>query len=377
MRNTSMSRFTFRLATPADDAALCDLLAATSTEGAISLAFARQPSYFAAAEVDGRQVQVGVVRDGDSQQIVGMGSRAISLRYLNDKPMPVGYLSGLRLMPEYRGRAGLLARGYQFLHELHQDGAARFYLTTVAADNPVRGMLTSARAGLPIYHPCDDYHTMAISTASFMRSGVSHDDAIEIRPAAEADRDTIIAFLNECGPSRQFFPVYERQDLFSARGLLQGLYPADVLLAVRGNEIVGTIGCWDQHRFKQIVIQRYRGWLATLRPFYNAWASLRQQPELPAAGLTLAVRLAVIPVVRDDDQQIFRRLLESLLHQLAQRGDRLLLFGLHSADPLLSVAKQFAGRNYVTALYFVYWPDDVPDVNALKQRVPYLELGSL
>jgi hypothetical protein len=372
-----MSRFTFNLATPDDDAALCDLLAATPMEGAISLAFARHPSYFAAAEVDGRRVQVGVARDSESQHVVGMGSRAISLRYIDGQPTSIGYLSGLRLLPEFRGRAGLLARGYQFLRELHQDGAARFYLTTVANDNPVGRVLTSGRAGLPVYYPCGDYHTLAISTAHQVRTGMSHNDAIEIRPAEEADRDAVVAFLNEFGPTRQFFPVYERRDLFSARGLLQGLRPADVLLAVRGKEIVGTLGGWDQRHFKQIIVQHYRGWLATLRPFYNTWATVRRQPLLPAAGSMLAVSLAAIPVVRDDNPQVFRRLIEAMLHRLAQRGDRLLLIGLHTADSQLAVAQQFAGRDYVTTLYLVYWPEETPDVDGLKQRPPYLELGSL
>jgi hypothetical protein len=376
-RNMSMSRFTFNLATPADDAALCDLLAATPMEGAVSLAFTRCPSYFAAAQVEGQQVQVGVVRDGESQRVVGMGLRAISSRYVGGKPASVGYLSGLRLMRAFRGSAGLLARGYRFLRELHQDGAACFYLTTVAADNPVGRVLTSARAGLPVYHSCGDYHTLAISTSRFARNGIRRDSAVEIRPAEETDRDAIIAFLKEFGPTRQFFPVYERQDLFSGRGLLKGLRPSDVLLAICGTQIIGTIGCWDQRAFRQIVVDHYSPWLAALRPVYNAWASLRQQPALPAAGLMLPAGLAAIPVVRDDNQQIFRQLLGMLSHRLAQRGNRLLLVGLHSADPLLAVAQRFAGRDYVTKLYIVYWPGEAPDIDNLLKRAPYLELGSL
>jgi hypothetical protein len=372
-----MSRFRFSLATATDDAALCQLLAATPMEGAVSLAFARQPSYFVAAAVDGRQVQVGVVRDGESDCIVGMGSRAISLRFLDGKPTQIGYLSGLRLMPEFRSRSGLLARGYRFLRELHEDGAARFYLTTVASDNPVRRVLTSARAGLPIYDPRGQYHTLAISPAALRRNGATHSNAIEIRWAEEGDRDAIIAFLNSCGPSRQFFPVYEPEDLFSGRGLLQGLRPADLLLAIRGKEIVGTLSCWDQCGFKQIVIQGYHWWLARLRPIYNTWATMRRRPVLPPAGSTLKVRIGAIPVVRNDDPFVFRSLLETLLREMARRDERLLLMGFHSADPLFGVARKLAGNDYVTTLFLVYWPEDRPDICELNRRVPYLELGSL
>jgi len=372
-----MSRFTFNLATQADDASLRCLLAATPMEGAISLAFAREPSYFDATVVDGRYVQVGVVRDGKSQQVVGMGSRAIGLRYLDGLPTPMGYLSGLRLLPEFRGRAGLLARGYQFLRELHSDGAARFYLTTVATDNPISRVLTSERAGLPTYRSCGEYHTLVISPSRFRRMPELIDDDVNIRTAEIADRDAVVAFLNEFGSSRQFFPKYEAQDLFSDRGLLRGLQPADVLLAFRGTEIVGTLGCWNQRHFKQIIVHRYQKHLAALRPLYNAWATLRRHPVLPAAGSSLAARLAAIPVIRDDNQRVFGQLLRKQLYQLTQRGDRQLLIGLHSADELLRSAQQFAGKEYKTTLYLVYWPEEAPDVCKLMKRVPYLELGSL
>lgn len=372
-----MSRFTFNLATPADDAALCELLAATPMDGAISLAFARYPSYFEAARVDGRQVQVGVVRDGESLRIVGMGSRAINVRYVEGTPVPVGYLSGLRLMPEYRGRAGLLARGYRFLRELHQDEAASYYLTTVSTDNPIGQVLTSGRAGLPIYHPWGNYHTLTISTTHFARNRVSRNQVCHIRSAEESDRGAIVAFLNKWGPTRQFFPVYKEEDLFAAHGLLQGLRPEDVLLAIRNNKIVCTLGAWDQSPFKQIIVQRYRKWLTTLRPFYNVWAALRQQPLLPIAGTPLAARLATLAVVRNDNPTVWRLLLETLLHRLAQRDARLLLIGLHADDPLLPFARQLAGRDYVTTLFVVYWPEATPDLVNLQQRTPYLELGSL
>jgi hypothetical protein len=91
----------------------------------------------------------------------------------------------------------------------------------------------------------------------------------------------------------------------------------------------------------------------------------------------LRVRLAAIPVVRDDDPEVFRRMLTLMLRRLADRGERLLLVGLHEADPLLPVAQQYAGREYLTRLFIVYWPDEAPDVNNLTRRVPYLELGAL
>jgi hypothetical protein len=373
-----MSRFAFELATPADDAALRGLLAATPMDGHVSIAFAREPSYFAAAAVEGRSVQVGVARDREAGRLVGMGSRSVNRRFVNGEQLPVGYLSGLRLLPEFRGQASLLARGYRFLRQLHEDQAAPYYLTTIAADNEVaRNVLTSGRAGLPIYHPCGDYCTLTVSTSRFYINGTPHRVATQIRPANEPDRNAILKFLNDNGPARNFFPSYESGDLFTTGGLLCGLAPDRILLAFQGNEIVGTLGCWDQRAFKQIIVHGYRAWLRAARPLHNAWAILRNRPTLPAAGSALNTSIAAIPIIRHNDRDVFRQLLTTLLRRMAVQKIPTLLLGLHESDPLLPVARPFSGREYRTKLYIVYWPNERPDLDLLSRRVPYLELGAL
>src|SRR5690348_8142448 len=129
-----MSAYRFELATPDDDADLRRVLAATPMEGRIAIAFRREPSWFAAAVVDGRFRQVVACRDRETGRIIGFGSRSIREVYLNGRPASVGYLSGLRVLPEHRN-LGLVARGYAALRALHADGRVPFYLTTIAAGN--------------------------------------------------------------------------------------------------------------------------------------------------------------------------------------------------------------------------------------------------
>jgi hypothetical protein len=82
-------------------------------------------------------------------------------------------------------------------------------------------------------------------------------------------------------------------------------------------------------------------------------------------------------VVQNDDAFVFRQLLEAMLQRLKEQNQQLMLIGLHQDDPLLPVAQEYSGREYLTNLYIVYWPDEAPDVDQLRQRVPYLELGCL
>jgi hypothetical protein len=372
-----MSRFEFTLATPADDAELRRVLSSTPMAGRIRVAFAREPSYFSAAAVDGTRVQIGVCRDKVTGRVVGMGSRAISRRFVNGRPESVGYLSGIRLLPDYRGQGRLLARGYRFLRDLHADNATAFYLTTIAEDNEAAiRVLASSRASLPDYRPYGRYFTMVMTTKRTRRARIPERE-FHCRPATTAESDLLLDFLRAHGPSRQFFPAYDVADVFTDSGLLKGLRPDDVMLAFCGGELVGTIGAWDQRGFKQTIVCGYDGWLSFARPLYNAWAWVGCRPTLPRCGTAIEAAVAAIPLVRRDDPAVFEMLLEQQLQRLESLGIRHLLLGLHENDPLLPVARKHAAREYVTRLYIVTWPDESSILNRLNGRVPYLELGCL
>src|SRR5712691_4586351 len=115
-----MGRFRFELATQADDAELRQILATTPMAGRITVTFRREPSYFHAALVDGTFRQVVICRDSDTNRIAGFGSRSVRDMYVNGQPTPIGYLSMLRGVEQYRN-TGLVARGYHYLRHLHGD----------------------------------------------------------------------------------------------------------------------------------------------------------------------------------------------------------------------------------------------------------------
>ncbi|WP_428305496.1 hypothetical protein [Lacipirellula sp.] len=372
-----MGKFEFTLATADDDAELREVLSSTPMMGQISVSFAREPNFFDATPVDGKLVQIVVGRDVEQGRIVGMGSRTAGPRYVNDQRTSVGYLGGLRLRPQYRGQGGLIARGYLLLRQLHADQVAPYYLTTIASDNVIAlKTIAAGRAGLPTYHPLGDYITISLNPAAASRIDRGSSQILT-RLATIDDREQIITFLNTHGPRRQFFPAYHTADLFEEKGWLQGLQPHDVMLAFRDDQLVGTWGAWDQSRFKQMVIHSYDRWLTLARPAYNVIAEVRKRATLPSPGSVLAARYGAILVVAENDAEICRRLIGAMSRELLERRDRLVFLGMHAGDPLLSIPRTVGGREYVTRLYLVFWPDQVPDLAELTQRVPYLELGCL
>src|SRR5262245_47635460 len=195
-----MSSYRFELATPDADADLRRILVETPMPGRVAVSFRREPSYFAAAVVDGRFHQVVAARDCTADRLVGFGARSVREMYLNGRVEPVGYLSSLRLLAEHRNR-GLVARGFAFLRKLHTDRRTPLYLMTIAEGNDTaQALLTSGRVGLPAHHFAGHYHTVALPLGRWRAPAGEG-----IRPATEADLPEVLAFLNSVGPDRQFF----------------------------------------------------------------------------------------------------------------------------------------------------------------------------
>lgn len=362
------------LATPSDDNALRGLLQRMPMPGNVRLAYLREPSFFDALQVEGRYSEVIIGRDVKTGQIIGLGNRSIKTAFINGQPSPVGYLSSLRLLEEYRGST-YLARGYRLFHDRHLDGRSRLYLTTILEDNVLaRKVLTSGRAGLPAYHDYGQYFCMAVSLRQKPRP--THVHGLEIRPAEPGDVPAVIKFWNKEGPNKQFFPQYNAKDLQSAEGLLRELEIKSILLAYSGNQLVGTVAAWDQKKFRQSQVIGYSGKLSLFRLPYNVAARLLGYPILPRPGSYVDyINLALVCIL-DDDQPVFGALLAELLKRY-RSSYSVLMAGLHEKDPLLPELRQYRHFAYPSRLYVVCWEDGETDFGNLDERVPYLELGTL
>jgi hypothetical protein len=361
------------LATEADDAALRALLAGMPMPGAVRVAFGREPSYFGALGVVGRRHLVVVARDPATGALAGFGVASVREGYVNGAPAPVGFLGGLRLLPEYRG-GSLVARGYRFFRERAPDLGAALFLTTVMEENRAAlALLASGRAGLPRYRDAGRFRCLLAGTRQ--RLCAPPPPGVSLAAATPADRPALLGFLRREGPRRQFFPVYDEPDL-AGGGLLRGLAPGGLLLARRGRDLVGCLGAWDQSSFRQVRLRGYAPWLAALRPALNLLAVPFGAPLLPPPGAELAHAVLALPCVRDDDPAVFRALLAAQLDRLRDRVPNLLA-GLHERDPLAPELGRLRHVPYASRLFVVHWPEHATAFDRLDGRVPYLEAGSL
>ena len=369
----SMSRIEIQLATQADDEELRRLMAEVPMPGRVRVAYCRSPSFFNALWVEGRTSQVIVGRDSLTGRLAGMGARSIKPMYVNGRETNVGYLSSLRVAEPYR-RTPNLARGYEKLSELHRDGQARFYLSTILSDNRVAQRLTTARKRLPAYHDVGEFRSLAISLSQRIRSNTN--GHLCIRPATCNDAPILARFLNEQGRRRQFFPAYSQSDIFCRGGLLPGLVPDDVLMAFSAERLEGVVAGWDQKDFRRSMVTGYTGWLAKTRLLYNLYARGIGLPVLPPVGAVLDYCYLALVCVRGDDREVFAALLKRLI-RYKQRSFSFIMAGMHERDPLLPVLSQLRHWEYLSRMYVVCWQDGEPFFAELDDRIPYLELGAL
>jgi hypothetical protein len=155
------------------------------------------------------------------------------------------------------------------------------------------------------------------------------------------------------------------------------LRPEDLLLAFRGGRMVGTLGGWDQHAFRQIVVHDYGRLRRRLRPLYDVWARFRGLPRPPLPNVPIRHLIAALPLVAGDEPNIFQELLGALVRRASGGPWEYLLVGMHESDPLLAATRRYPAEWYTTNLYLACWEDGEPYRQSLDARPRYLELGSL
>ena len=368
-----MSHYRFQLADHNDDQELRQRMAEDWMPGKITLSFRREPDYFMGNRVQGEQVQVIKCTDEQKSRIIGLGCRALRNVWINGKPQRTGYLADLRAHPDYRNGT-LLARGYKYLRQLHEADPVPLYYTMILEGNETaRRILTSQRATLPAYQPMGRFLTPAIHL-DLPKPELTM-PGITIRRATPDQLPAVLRFIQAQYARKQLAPAWTAGDLENAR--YAGLAVDDIYLAMCGEELIGTLGAWDQGGFRQTCVERYSPMLKMLRPLYNAAAHFTPLKALPKEGATIPSFYLSCIAIKNDDPEVFRLLLRQLYREKRAGPWHYFIGGLHERDPLLNVLLEY--RHIATAgrLYVVHYPEDISHYLQLDGRIPHVEIGSI
>jgi hypothetical protein len=364
-----------REARPDDDAGIRQLLQSSAMPSDIRIAMTREPSFFSSTAVEGRKVRVAVAESTPSGPPVGLIMRSEKEAYVNGEPRVLGYLGGLRVQP-VTDRIAILRQGADFVAQCHGEGGAGIYIQTVTDGNSrAAGLLMSGRLGMPRLRDLGRLHTFLLNPKVFHR--LQDDSSYEIRMGKKEDLPAIVDFL-QSGKRRQFFPIYRNEDFGEGGGLLRGLFPEQILMAFKDNQLIGTLGLWNQTDFKQIHITSYSTTYKLCRNFLNLVAHLGSRPSLPPAGDSLRHFKTAILCIEQDDPSVFAQLLRHALLFANQSQPPLpLAIMVHDRDAFLPLLRSLPSIVYSSRLFTAYYKDGVELVESLDDRVPYVELGAL
>ena len=329
----------FRIATATDDALLRSILRENGMPTWVEMAIEREPSFFAGADLFGRDWAV-IASEGED--VVGAYTASVLPVHVDGARERLGYLGGLRVLPRHRRRIRHLREGYGSIERLAREtGTRAWWFTAVAEDNrAARRLLESGVAGLPAYVPLGGYVTLGLPQARARRAGLW-------RGAKEADLETLVQFHNAHAARFQLSPVLDAPAV--RRIGLECFFVHE-----REGATAGVAALWDQRAFKQVVARRYRAPIGALVPAYNAFARMFRRMPLPREGRALEQTSVAFLALSDEAAAGGGALVRDLLSHCRTPVASL---GLHAAHPLLGELKALGAISYRARLYAVSFHD--------------------
>lgn len=347
------------LATRADEAEVRALLRSTVMDGAVRVAFTREPDYFAGEGLAGALDRTTIVRAPGRAD--AMGRLSLHTLHRNGAARRIGYLGELRLAPEVPNAVRRLRDGYAFLKDHFIADGAEGCFTSVAAENhrARRVLEHGGRLGLPTYVPIADLETRLAPVHRALRAKpLAHADTV-------VDRDELTAFLEHHARAAHLAPTWD--DARWTALAVHGIGPSHFVVVRARGRMVAAAAVWDQRAFRQTLICGYQGALRWSRPFLNVLARAGLAPSLPAPG-TVVRQASVLGAAVDHDRH-WPTLWSALRAAAAPRGIEWLIIARAAGDPQLEALRRVVGgRAYRTRLYAVRWPDAPAFTDAWDSR---------
>lgn len=338
----------FTVADESHDAGMRQLLRDVPMPGSIQISLQREPSYFAAARMEGPEHHAIVALAGSD--VVGMGGLSVRLRFLNGKPVRVGYLGGLRLDPAIQRRFNILRRGYVHLRQLCSQLDLQAIFTSIVSDNyRAIGLLERGVSGMPEYTHIGDLSTLLIR--------VKH-----TRPSAnqaEASTDPVLLVrVNEAMRKFQFGPCWSEGE-WAAAGFV---------VLKTGESVDACAAVWDQRSFKQAVVTRYPLHLRML-----AMVGI-----LPPLGQPIPQAFISHLACPLEEPGQLTELVNRVMFRASLANISMLCIGFDARDPRVEVLRRsYSARVYRTRIYRVSWEHDAGKQPPLDGRLLYPEIALL
>ncbi len=332
----------FLIGSEAHDDACRAILRNSSMGKDIRLSLQREPSFFPAEKIANTWSQFVVLEDDETKTVLGFAARSGRSYWLQGRPAELGYISQLRLVPEFRN--GLyLAKGYRKFKEMHDaDRKVPFYLTTIFSENSVaRQILESGRGGLPLYRPITE-----LSSFFFTARRAPRTVRADVSDAPAAD---VLAAYNTYTATSSLATRYDEQTL-SWLSLV-----AHRAITVRSDTFTASAILVDFSNVKQLVIDGYSPSYTALTTLARVAAPLLGIRPPPKAGSELKCSYMIAASFSGDKNRGFQALLAHARDKAYEDNQHGVVYGQSAHSSFTSHARRACMSTTKSMLYAVAW----------------------
>lgn len=343
-------------------------------QGTISLSFEREPYFFDAARVEGRN-HVTLLSRNEEDKIVAIGSRSSRPYWVEGKLQQLGYLSQLRLVNEHRASPHRLMPGFEKMHEVHSEYKdVKYYIVTVLEENDkARRFLTSGSKKLPTHKEWSRLNTFVFQLVykKIQNNGYF------INRATQAEIPILVKLLQNVYSDKSLAPFWDEESLF---GVNSGLKPEDFFIGYNKstNEPVACVAVWDQRSYKQVYVHDYEKKIKMFRPLLNLVRKWTKYPYFPQVGQAFShAYLSHLAIAKNHDQVIIP-LIQTAINENLSRGFHYLSLGLLQSSPYCDlIKKHYNPYTLRSVVYLAYWPEDEAELSVLPKVDAHLEIAIL
>lgn len=345
-----MSRFKIEKAIYSDNEEL-QVLSSLPAEGAIRISFTKEPDFFAAANLHGDTVKTYVCREISNQKIVGVFSVAERMTFYNNAFSPILYFSDLRINSQKQGSKVL----YSIVRFVTDDILKESSIgqTIVFADNTkmlqlINSLQTrSKNLSILQFHPYGDFTSYMLKFPKIIKTIKKY----KIAKATSRDIQNMKDFLFAERKQKNLLPQINLDKL--GAGSYLGLTINNFYLAYDNENLVGICGVWDQTDIRQTKIHSYSKSIDRLRPLINFIFKFTNNLTLPKSGTVLKLLNIHSIIIKDNLQDIFRELLNTICAEYYKSHYDYFLIGFDQKDPLNNILKAFKTKRIISGKHFL------------------------
>lgn len=361
------NKYTVELACASDVEGINQVFANQSFSGGIAVAYLRNPDTLASYGREGSRTFLIIIKDREEEdRIIGLGGCLIRDCLIAGKKSRAGYLTGLKLLPEYQKKIFFIPLLYQEMHRLTRDLADIYYTTILSDNEKVYTMMEKKRKSMPEYRYMGIYHTY------FCKTGKQPAGA---RPGPyrtkQITADQAAAFYDG-------LPRNGRRNVLGPAGALQDDLKNGKFYGVYDNgkdNLLAAGYVLDQRPYKQYVVLHYEG---VYRILSRLPVSLLGYPSFPRPGQTANCASAAIwyddAMIREPSRAfpVLKSLWQGMKELSAEH--HFLIIGCHETSPLLPVFRGEKKIDYTSRFYQVLWNGGkvLPEDAAVQAEVAFL-----